>query len=71
MKIDRGPYRDNDYVLRCRHGAKLHLACDDCQAEERDREDAEAMGAMGVLVLACVGFAVGFGLMWFLLTRAW
>lgn len=58
------PYRDDSGVLRCHHGAKLHLICDECLLEEsHTRNTADelvyAVKVLLCLVAALIGFMVG------------
>lgn len=71
MNIDRNPYRDDNYVLRCRHGAKLHLACDQCQAEERQHNLVDFMNKLAGFVGACCATAIVIAVVWWLFTGAW
>lgn len=45
------PYRDENYVLRCQHNRKLHVACDLCQEElRREAEIAEGLKRLWTVV---------------------
>jgi hypothetical protein len=51
--------RDDDGVLRCGHGTKLHLACDMCR--EREERSTSHTGFWLRVVAAVSAFALGVG----------
>lgn len=60
MKHDNGYYRDDDFVLRCRHGHKLHLACEHCEQSDRERENDVALYRNAAwIACCCFGAALG------------
>jgi len=61
MKRASGPYRDKDFVLKCQHGRRLHIACKQCQEELERQEDAQ-MAAEALLMMLTVVAAIAIGL---------
>lgn len=61
MKRDKGYYRDDDFVLRCRHGHKLHLACEHCEQSDREQRESDATLYRNAAWVACCFLGVALG----------